>query len=76
VVKTGAGDHFNAGYIVGQLLGLEAQKCLPLAIASPSLYLRSGSSPTLDELKSFFTDENLDGSAKRVPAESSPEPHW
>jgi len=72
VVKTGAGDHFNAGYIIGQLLGLEPQKCLPLAIASPSLYLRSGSSPTLDELKSIFTDENLEGSANAFPEKAAP----
>lgn len=72
VVKTGAGDHFNAGYIVGQLLGLEPQKCLPLAIASPSLYLRSGSSPTLDELKSVFTDEHLDGLANAFPENAAP----
>jgi hypothetical protein len=72
VLKTGAGDHFNAGYIVGQLLGLEPQKCLPLAIASPSLYLRSGSSPTLDELKSVFTDENLEGLANASPQKAAP----
>jgi len=72
VVKTGAGDHFNAGYIVGQLLGLEPQKCLPLAIASPSLYLRSGSSPTLDELKSVFSDENLESLTNAFPQKAAP----
>jgi hypothetical protein len=71
-VKTGAGDHFNAGYIVGRLLGLQPQKCLPLAMASPCLYLRSGSSPTLDELRSFFADENLESLANVSSQEAGP----
>jgi hypothetical protein len=71
-VKTGAGDHFNAGYILGQLLGLEPQKCLPLAMVFPSLYLRLGSSPSLSELRSLLTNEKLDCLADAFPAEPTP----
>jgi ketohexokinase len=71
-VKTGAGDHFNAGYILGRLLGLEPQKCLPLATVFPSLYLRSGSSPSLSELRSLLADEKLDRLAEAFPAEPTP----
>jgi pfkB family carbohydrate kinase len=67
-VKTGAGDHFNAGYILGRLLGLEPQKCLPFAIVFPSLYLGSGSSPSLSELRSLLANEKLDHLVDAFPS--------
>ena len=50
LVTTGAGDHFNAGFALGQLLGLSPDACLATGVATSGLYVRSGRSPTLDEL--------------------------
>jgi len=51
LVTTGAGDHFNAGFALGQLLGLTPDACLATGVATSGLYVRSGFSPTLDDLE-------------------------
>jgi hypothetical protein len=51
LVTTGAGDHFNAGFALGQLLGMTPNACLATGVATSGLYVRSGKSPTLDELE-------------------------
>lgn len=56
VKSTGAGDRFNAGYATGLLLGLDAQLRILLACALSGLYVRKGSSPTLEELIEFVRD--------------------
>ncbi len=50
LITTGAGDHFNAGFALGQLLGLTPEACLATGVATSGLYVRSGLSPTLDDL--------------------------
>ncbi|MEX0331412.1 MAG: PfkB family carbohydrate kinase [Puniceicoccaceae bacterium] len=53
VKSTGAGDRFNAGYAAGLLLELEPPLRIRLACASSGLYVRKGSSPTMEELIEF-----------------------
>jgi len=55
LVTTGAGDHFNAGFSLGQLLGLTPEACLATGVGTSGLYVRTGSSPTLNDLEAFLT---------------------
>lgn len=55
LITTGAGDHFNAGFTQGQLLGLDAEACLTLGVCTSGHYVRSGESPGLDDLENFLS---------------------
>ena len=50
VITTGAGDHFNAGFSLGALLGFPSRHCLNLGVASSGHYVRSGRSPEISDL--------------------------
>jgi hypothetical protein len=54
LITTGAGDHFNAGFTTGQLLGLGPEACLTLGVCTSGHYVRTGASPSLDELEQFL----------------------
>ena len=54
VIETGAGDHFNAGYAVAQIIGLSSPACLTVAVASSGFYVRNGRSPSLFEIENFI----------------------
>lgn len=56
LLTTGAGDHFNAGYTTGQLLGLEPEACLTLGVCSSGHYVRTGQSPALPVLETFLAN--------------------
>lgn len=56
VITTGAGDHFNAGFSQGQLLGLDPESCLALGVCTSGHYVRTAVSPTLDDLESFLAN--------------------
>jgi sugar/nucleoside kinase (ribokinase family) len=55
-LTTGAGDHFNAGFTTGQLLGLDAEGCLTLGVATSGHYVRTGESPDLPSLETFLAN--------------------
>ncbi|MGH7945434.1 MAG: PfkB family carbohydrate kinase [Opitutaceae bacterium] len=55
-ITTGAGDHFNAGYTTGQLLGLEPEACLAIGVCSSGLYVRTGESPALVTIETFLAN--------------------
>jgi sugar/nucleoside kinase (ribokinase family) len=44
-LSTGAGDHFNSGFSLGQLCGMELDECLALACATSGAYVRDAQSP-------------------------------
>jgi sugar/nucleoside kinase (ribokinase family) len=44
-LSTGAGDHFNSGFALGQLCGMELDECLALACATSGAYVRDAQSP-------------------------------
>jgi hypothetical protein len=52
-ISTGAGDNFNAGFCIGQLLELETDQSLMLANLLAACYMRNGQSPGLSELEGF-----------------------
>ncbi|OOQ61146.1 carbohydrate kinase family protein [Mucilaginibacter pedocola] len=54
-ISTGAGDNFNAGYCIGQLLGLDAGASLVLANATSNCYITSGESPSLTVLDNYIS---------------------
>ena len=54
LITTGAGDHFNAGFVLGQLLGLGPEACLGLGVCTSGLYVRTARSPALGDLESFL----------------------
>ena len=54
LLSTGGGDHFNAGFAAGQLLGLDAETCLLLGVSTSGHYVRTGRSPTATDLAGFL----------------------
>ncbi|MFC6976901.1 hypothetical protein ACFQL1_22825 [Halomicroarcula sp. GCM10025709] len=50
-----AGDHFNVGYVLGQLLGLGGPSSLLLGNAVANWFLRRGEPPTYGELLGFLS---------------------
>lgn len=55
-ITTGAGDHFNAGFTTGQLLGLTPESCLALGVCTSGHYVRSAESPSLADLETFLAN--------------------
>jgi sugar/nucleoside kinase (ribokinase family) len=53
-ITTGAGDHFNAGFCVGRMLGLDIASSLQIGVATSGFYVRQAKSPRLDDLKKFL----------------------
>jgi hypothetical protein len=53
-ITTGAGDHFNAGFCIGRLLGLDLGASLQIGVATSGYYVRNARSPRLDDLKKFL----------------------
>jgi sugar/nucleoside kinase (ribokinase family) len=50
LITTGAGDHFNAGFCMGRLLGLSNEESLLCGVATSGFYVRTAKSPTLADL--------------------------
>jgi len=55
-LSTGAGDHFNAGFAAGQVIGLSLEECLALGCATSGAYVRDALSPTRERLVEFLRD--------------------
>ena len=53
-ITTGAGDHFNAGFCIGRLLGLGLAPSLQSGVGTSGFYVRHARSPTLSELRRFL----------------------
>jgi sugar/nucleoside kinase (ribokinase family) len=53
-LTTGAGDNFNAGYVLGLLLGLEPEEALLTGMATSGFYVRNAKSPDFAELVGFI----------------------
>ena len=53
-ITTGAGDHFNSGFVTGQLLGLSPAACLILAVSASGHYVWTAKSPSLFDLDNFI----------------------
>lgn len=53
-LSTGAGDHFNAGFTVGQLLNCGLQSSVILANAVSAFYVETGVSPEIKDVVNFL----------------------
>jgi sugar/nucleoside kinase (ribokinase family) len=54
LISTGAGDHFNAGFCLGKLLGLSDEQALTAAVGVSGYYVRNAASPTVPQLAEFL----------------------
>jgi sugar/nucleoside kinase (ribokinase family) len=54
LITTGAGDHFNAGFCVGRLLGLDAASALLAGVTCSGHYVRTGQSPRITDLRQIL----------------------
>jgi sugar/nucleoside kinase (ribokinase family) len=54
LISTGGGDHFNAGFCLGRILGLGLEESLCAGVACSGYYVRTAQSPTADELAEFI----------------------
>jgi len=57
--STGAGDHYNAGFCLGLLGEADLGVCVGSGIAVAGRYVRTGSSPTLTELRAFLNELSM-----------------
>jgi len=55
-LSTGAGDNFNAGFMLGLLLGLTPDQALLTGMSTSGFYVRNAKSPVFKELISFMKD--------------------
>lgn len=56
MISTGAGDHFNAGFCLGRLLGMTLEESLCTGVAMSGYYVRSAQSPLAAKLGAFIRD--------------------
>jgi sugar/nucleoside kinase (ribokinase family) len=52
-ISTGAGDHFNAGFALGQVLGMSLEESLCVGVGTSGYYVRTAISPSAQELADF-----------------------
>lgn len=55
-LSTGAGDNFNAGFMLGLLLDLSPDQALLVGMATSGFYVRNARSPKFNELSIFLRD--------------------
>lgn len=60
LITTGAGDHFNAGFCFGRLLGLDNRLSLLTGVATSGFYVRTAKSPKVEDLASLLRDWHED----------------
>jgi sugar/nucleoside kinase (ribokinase family) len=53
-ITTGAGDHFNAGFCTGLILGLDLAQSLQIGVATSGYYVRNAKSPKISDLSKFL----------------------
>jgi sugar/nucleoside kinase (ribokinase family) len=53
-ITTGAGDHFNAGFCLGRLAGLDLAGSLQVGVATSGFYVRNAKSPSVADLVKFL----------------------
>ena len=55
-ISTGAGDHFNAGFCLGRVLGFSLEESLCTGCATSGYYVRTAISPSAPQLSEFVAN--------------------
>ena len=55
-ITTGAGDHFNSGFCLGKLLGLDNAASVLCGVSTSGHYVRTAESPTVNDLTSMMAN--------------------
>lgn len=56
VITTGAGDHFNAGFCLGKVLGFDDEMSVLVGVTTSGSYVRTGQSPRISDLVALLRD--------------------
>ncbi len=56
LITTGAGDHFNSGFVLGKLLGLSNAQSLLCGVSTSGFYVRTGQSPAVADIAGLMRD--------------------
>ena len=56
LITTGAGDHFNSGFVLGKLLGLSNAQALLCGVSTSGFYVRTGHSPKVSDIVGLMRD--------------------
>jgi sugar/nucleoside kinase (ribokinase family) len=56
LITTGAGDHFNSGFCLGRLLGLDNTMSLLTGVTTSGFYVRTSHSPSMAQLAAMMQD--------------------
>lgn len=70
LITTGAGDHFNAGFCLGKLLGGDNALSLLCGVTTSGFYVRTAQSPMLADLAGML--RQWPGTAKATAAKAKP----
>jgi hypothetical protein len=55
-ITTGAGDHFNAGFCLGRLAGLDNTGSLISGVSTSGFYVRTAKSPSIADIAGFMRE--------------------
>ena len=55
-ITTGAGDHFNSGFVTARLIGLSPLAALTVAVSVSGFYVRTAMSPSLEDVAKFISE--------------------
>jgi hypothetical protein len=56
LITTGAGDHFNAGFCLGKLLGFDNAKAVLTGVSTSGFYVRTARSPSVADLAGLLNN--------------------
>ena len=56
LITTGAGDHFNAGFCLGQMLGFTDEMSVLTGVTTSGFYVRNAQSPRIPDLAAMLRD--------------------
>jgi sugar/nucleoside kinase (ribokinase family) len=56
LITTGAGDHFNSGFCLGRLLGMDNEMSLLTGVTTSGFYVRSGQSPSIPQIAALMQE--------------------
>jgi hypothetical protein len=56
LITTGAGDHFNSGFCLGKLLGLDNSSSLLAGVATSGYYVRTARSPSIAQIAAMMQE--------------------